>query len=141
MKSIVRLLPVIALVILCASSAYCLIDINTASQSELEGLPGIGEVYANRIIEGRPYRSVNDLTRVKGIGRKTLDKFKDMVTVGTEQKKAPTIVAKQESAGIPRYSVESCKSFNCHGCKNVYKASSDLKSGWCPYCGVRWRLQ
>ena len=72
-KRIVRLLPVVALVLLCASSAPCLIDINTASQSELDSLPGIGEVYAKRIIEGRPYRSVDDLKRVKGIGGKTLD--------------------------------------------------------------------
>lgn len=138
-----HLLPVVALVLLCAAPAPGLIDVNTASQSELESLPGIGEVYAKRIIEGRPYRSVNDLTRVKGIGRKTLDKFKDMVTAGTEQKKAPApaMAAKQESAGVPTYSIESCKQFKCHNCPNAYKASSDLKSGWCPYCGARWRLQ
>ncbi len=141
MKRIVRLLPVVALVLLCASSAPCLIDINTASQSELDSLPGIGEVYAKRIIEGRPYRSVDDLKRVKGIGGKTLDKFQDMITVGMAQKEAPTKLVKQEPVGVPRYSVESYKLFNCHGCKNAYKASSDLSSGWCPYCGARWRLK
>ena len=37
------------------------ININTASQAELEALPGIGPVIARRIIEGRPYRSVEEL--------------------------------------------------------------------------------
>lgn len=142
MKSVVRLLPIVTLVLLCASSAYCLIDINTASQSELESLPGIGEVYAARIIEGRPYRNVNDLKRVKGIGNKTLNKFRDLVTVGSPNRKtAHKTVAKQQSVKVPIYSVEKYRPFKCHNCKNVYKASSDLQSGWCPYCGVQWRLK
>jgi competence protein ComEA len=49
-----------------------LIDINAATQAELESLPGVGPVIARRIIEGRPYRSVADLIRVKGIGEKRL---------------------------------------------------------------------
>ena len=56
-------------------------DVNTASQGELETLPGIGPVLARRIIEGRPYRSTDDLTRVKGIGEKTLENVKSLVTV------------------------------------------------------------
>lgn len=144
MKRITCLLPVVALVLLCASSALCLIDINTASEDELDSLPGIGPVYAKRIIEGRPYRSINDLRRVKGIGEKTLDKFKDMITVGmpkSEKKEAPAKVAKQEPIEVPIYSVESYKLIKCHGCKNTYKASSELKGGWCPYCGARWRVK
>jgi len=52
------------------SSAGRRVNINTATQAELEALPGIGPTIARRIIEGRPYRSVDDLDRVKGIGRK-----------------------------------------------------------------------
>lgn len=141
MRSLVRLLPVVTLVLFYASSVYSLIDINSASQSELESLPGIGEVYAERIIEGRPYRSVNDLKRVKGIGEKTLDKFRDLVAVGTEQKEAPATVAEQKPVDLPIYSVEKYKPLKCHNCKNVCKVSSDLESGWCPYCGTRWRLK
>jgi competence ComEA-like helix-hairpin-helix protein len=57
------------------------ININTASQAELEALPGIGPVIARRIIEGRPYRSVEELERVKGVGRKRLEEIRLLVTV------------------------------------------------------------
>ncbi|MBU1110968.1 helix-hairpin-helix domain-containing protein [Patescibacteria group bacterium] len=57
------------------------ININTASQSELESLSGIGPVYAQRIIEARPFGSVEEVTRVKGIGAKTLEKIRDRICV------------------------------------------------------------
>jgi competence ComEA-like helix-hairpin-helix protein len=53
------------------------ININTATLSELDGLAGIGPKYAQGIVDGRPYSSVEDLARVKGIGPKTLQKIKD----------------------------------------------------------------
>jgi len=39
-------------------------------------LPGVGETLANRIIEGRPYQSVEDLMQVSGIGANTLEKIR-----------------------------------------------------------------
>jgi competence ComEA-like helix-hairpin-helix protein len=57
-----------------------LINVNTASQAELEALPGIGAVIARRIIEGRPYRAVEDLMRVKGIGKRRLEEIRPFVT-------------------------------------------------------------
>ena len=62
-----------------------LININTASQAELEALPGIGPVIARRIVEGRPYRSVEDLDRVKGIGKKRLEEIQPWVTTERER--------------------------------------------------------
>jgi len=44
------------------------LDVNTASLSELQNIPGIGLVVAQRIIEARPFKSADDLQRVKGIG-------------------------------------------------------------------------
>ena len=58
-----------------------LININSASLSQLMSLPGIGQSYARRIIEGRPYSSVNELTKVKGIGPKTLEKIKNQIAL------------------------------------------------------------
>jgi competence protein ComEA len=56
------------------------IDLNTATQAELESLPGVGEAIARRIIEGRPYSGVEDLLRVRGIGEATLEKLRPLVT-------------------------------------------------------------
>ena len=53
-----------------------LIDINSASQKELEALPGVGPVIARRIVEGRPYQTVDDLRRVKGIGEKRMEQVR-----------------------------------------------------------------
>lgn len=51
------------------------VNVNTASQAELEALPGIGPALAARIVESRPYSSTADLDRVKGIGPKMLEKL------------------------------------------------------------------
>ena len=51
------------------------IDINTAPLEELEKITGVGPVIGQRIIDARPFTSVNDLIRVSGIGEKTLQKI------------------------------------------------------------------
>ena len=52
------------------------IDPNTAARDDLMRLPGVGEKTANLIIGGRPYRKIEDLDRVDGIGEGTLKKLK-----------------------------------------------------------------
>jgi competence protein ComEA len=54
-------------------------NVNTTTQAELEALPGVGPTIARRIIEGRPYRSVEELERVKGIGKTRLGKIRAFV--------------------------------------------------------------
>ncbi len=66
-------------------SGGSLININTASATELEGLSGIGEVLAAAIVDYRtdngPFASVDDLESVSGIGPATLEEIRDQVTV------------------------------------------------------------
>ena len=57
------------------------VNLNTASLQELEALPEIGPVKAQAIIDARPFSSVEDVMRVKGIKEGTFDAIKDRITV------------------------------------------------------------
>jgi competence protein ComEA len=58
------------------------VDVNVASERLLATLPGVGPVTAARIVAARPFRSVDDLLRVPGIGPVRLGALRDWVTVG-----------------------------------------------------------
>lgn len=68
-----------------AAAAFAKVNINTATAQELTTLPGIGQAKAEAIIQYReangPFKSVEQLTEVKGIGDKILEKLKDEATV------------------------------------------------------------
>jgi len=61
-----------------------LVDLNTATEKELQSIKGIGPVLAGRIVAGRPYKRVDDLLKVKGIGPKRLKKFRPYFVIGKE---------------------------------------------------------
>ncbi|WP_201292819.1 ComEA family DNA-binding protein, partial [Cellulomonas citrea] len=64
-----------------ATGDGALVDVNTATPAQLDELPGVGPVLAQRIVDGRPYRTVEDLDGVEGIGPSLLDKLRSKVRV------------------------------------------------------------
>ncbi len=58
-----------------------LISINLATQSQLEELPGVGKVTAQKIIDNRPYQSIDELLSKKIVNKSTYEKIKDLVSL------------------------------------------------------------
>ena len=65
-----------------ASPLAAPLDLNKASAKELQMLPGIGPEKATAILRQRPFRTIDDLAKVKGIGAQTLEKLRPYVTLG-----------------------------------------------------------
>ncbi len=70
------------------------VNINTANSEELQQVPGIGPATAQKILQMRksygPFKSVNDLLAIRGLGEKRLNKMRKYLTVGqAAPKKTP----------------------------------------------------
>ena len=73
------------------------IDINSATEAELEKLPGVGSATAKKIVGHRPYQSVTDLSKA-GVSKKTIDKITPLVSVGPA---APAAAKAPEAPAAP----------------------------------------
>jgi competence protein ComEA len=76
------------------------LDLNTASEKELEQLPAVGPATAKKIIAGRPYSSVNDLVRA-GVSMSTITKIRSRVTVGAAAAPPPSKKREPAAAQAP----------------------------------------
>ncbi|HXI59157.1 MAG TPA: helix-hairpin-helix domain-containing protein [Polyangia bacterium] len=83
------------------SASASIVDLNTASQSELEALKGVGAATAKKIIAGRPYQSVEELAG-KGIPARTVELIRPFVTVGgVKAANKPAASASPSTAASP----------------------------------------
>lgn len=80
-----KLFSFLALCFLAIQCAFAAVNLNTATEAELEKLPGIGPVKAKAIIEERSksggFKNIEEIKKVKGIGDATFDKLKSEITV------------------------------------------------------------
>lgn len=74
------------------------IDINSATEAQLESLPGVGAATAKKIIAGRPYSSISDLKRA-GVSQRTIDQLESSVTVQPAGQAPSTKSANPKASG------------------------------------------
>ena len=95
------LMKVFCLMLLGIGTAWSAVNINTATQSELESVKGLGPTKAKAIIAYREkngqYKSVDELDQVRGFGKSTIDKLRSELTVESVKKTASAKASEQSS--------------------------------------------
>jgi competence protein ComEA len=122
---------ILAITILMAPLAFAGVNVNTANQSQLETLPGIGPSKAKAIIDYRDtngaFTSLSQLDSVPGIGRATLEKLSTRVVFDGETIGVPSVATAPSSDSSSRS--ETPKSSGATGIVNINTANqSDLQS-------------
>jgi DNA uptake protein ComE-like DNA-binding protein len=92
-----------------AAASSAPVNLNTASQKELEDLPGVGPATAKKIIAGRPYSSVDDLAKA-GVSKSTIGKISSLVTAGPAAASKPAAQASSNRAPAPASSAPASSS-------------------------------
>ncbi|MEW6619059.1 MAG: helix-hairpin-helix domain-containing protein [bacterium] len=101
------------------------VNINTASLEDLMTLPRIGSVTSNRIVEYRrmhgKFKSVEEITKVKGVGKKNFEKIRGLITVGNVEKFASITVTlkerKRDSSSLKKHRAIDVGSITVEGSK------------------------
>lgn len=101
------------------------VNLNTATQAELEALPGVGEKMAQEIIKARPLKSVDDLKNIKGVGDAKFKKLQSLVVVES----APTTAAVETVKTTTQKVTETASKAKDSVKTAVAKVSSKLAPG------------
>lgn len=115
------------------------LNLNTATQQELEELPGIGPVKARSIIQFREshhgFSRVEDLDEVYGIGPATIANLRSLVILRDR------IVTPRSSSSQSSSSRAEPLTLKCWKCGETFTVPAGKKRGTCPDCGARWELK
>jgi len=83
------------------------VNINTANSEQLQQVPGIGPATAQKILQMRksygPFKSVNDLLAIRGLGQKRLDKMRKYLTVGKVPTSPKPVTTENPSSSHPKH--------------------------------------
>ncbi len=106
--------------------AQKLIDLNTASEKELESIKGVGPATSKKIVAGRPYKSVDELSKA-GLSNKQVEAIRPFVTVGSATPSSAAPAAPGKIAAPPVPAVPSTvKEAPSKAAKSLEKASKTV---------------